>query len=149
MSRICGIKLEVIAPNHDQIDLLNLLLEAGWRPGFQGNISFLPVGDNQDYDWQSKPSTEWQDVYSILVEKVRGGEQIGIDLTWEETNIGGTFHFELDEDRKIIWTVWYANRPLLANCEWLTDHSWFKERIVPTFLKAGIEIAYAEDTDIY
>jgi len=56
------------------------LIEGGWTTIDHGGVTYLPVGDSGDYDWQTAPLA-LSDVHDLFIEKQNANEVIGIVLT--------------------------------------------------------------------
>ena len=154
MSRTCGVTIEIKASKPDRIDMLSNLLDYGWSVNCNNQIQYLPLGDDDDYDWQFAPLDTWQNIYEIIKQKDKRNERLGLDLCWQNTSVGGSFLIDpLSTTAKIsnirLWTTWYAQRPKLENCDWITNQSWFIQRIIPPLLENGLFVASVESSDIY
>ena len=67
-------------------DVLKIFQQIGWyiyNP--QGKVEYLPIGDDDEYDWQCDEISE-SELYDIISKKIAGKEQIGINLFY----YGGT-----------------------------------------------------------
>ncbi|HOQ01556.1 MAG TPA: hypothetical protein PK604_12200 [Acetivibrio clariflavus] len=52
-----------------------------------GKVSFLPLGDNDDYDWQSE-EIDLEQLMDIIDKKEKQNEVIGVILYWDKSSIG-------------------------------------------------------------
>jgi hypothetical protein len=148
MSHTCGIILNLETTQHSRLDLLLLLMRYGWQ--FDG--LYLPLGDNDIYDWQALPASEWSTVLAILKTKEVQHERLALGLHWREQLIGGTFHIDpvaASQRTYRLWTVWSAHRPRLMDDYWFTDHGWYLTRIIPAFEPSGLSIVSIECSDVY
>ncbi|NUU74527.1 hypothetical protein [Paenibacillus xylanilyticus] len=73
-----------------RMTILRKLEEFGWSYNDHGKVTFLPVGDVDDFDWQHE-CIPVEELYKILAIKDNEGELIGVAMTWKDTSIGGTF----------------------------------------------------------
>lgn len=116
------------------IDLFECLINNGWNYSCNGKITYLPVGDHGDYDWQCHQMSVNQ-LREIMKEKLLHNEVIGITMTWENTEIGGDFLFWPDGNLSLIVN---KNRKILINQ--FTDVSWYISRILPVFNTGNIQL---------
>lgn len=116
--------------------IIKKLLHYGWTFNDSGRVSYLPLGDSDNYDWQFE-NIDTQSLIAILDEKEKKGEVIGVSMTWKETNIGGSFLFFKNGEVSISLII---NRKLLDNMRH-TDVSWYLKRLLPVFNQEdGIEL---------
>ena len=114
------------------------LLNNGWTLNDNGKISYLPVGDDGDYNWVSE-SINIDELINILDEKERRNESIGVSLTWGDTNIGGTLliwdkeslSFNLSINRKII------NQDSSMG---ITDVNWYLEKLISGLINEKFKV---------
>lgn len=118
------------------IELIEKLINSGWSINDNGHISFLPYGDGEDYNWTWCDIGEWSNVLSIIDKKTKGGETIGLALTWKETNIGGELLVLNDENK--VWFSLSCNRKSLTNENNYTDFVWYLDKLVPILCKTGL-----------
>lgn len=152
MSRQCGVAITIQLSHESALDVLLLLLNNGWSATYGGHITYLPLGDKDDFDWQFTSATNWSDILTVLRHKQMADERLGLALFWQESGIGGTFHIEPDTtypNGLRIWTLWNPDRPRLPDCDWFTDHGWFLHRILPILIRSDIFIAVVECGDVY
>jgi len=71
------------------VEIIKFLLLKGWSINDHGKMSFLPVSDGGNYDWKREPIDE-KKLLTLLNKKERLGEPLGICITWEDSNIGGS-----------------------------------------------------------
>jgi len=118
--------------NQSPIELIKVLLSSGWTLNDHGGISYLPVGDNGDYDWILSEKISQNELMKILEEKEKTKELIAVVLTWKDTNIGGSFHFYNPEEISMILNV---NRQILygPNNFKTTNFNWYLSRLIPVF----------------
>ena len=121
------------------IELLKILLHGGWTLNDHGGISYLPIGDNDDFDWVIQAQISQNELMQILEEKEQKNERIGIVLTWQETNIGGSFMFESSNEISISLTI---NRKIVCgeNSFKMTDGNWYLLRLLPLFHENNIKV---------
>ena len=144
MSHSASIDLHLARPLANVSSALSSLKQAGWKADDGGEISYLPLGDDGDFDWRSAPLDEGSLVDTIVQSKERAGELVGIVLTWEDSGVGGQFLF--NPDHRSVNVVLSNNRKLLDGCERFTDLSWYLSRILPAFVGC-IESLTCEEAD--
>src|SRR6266568_8817655 len=89
MSRTASVTIELgraVPPR----ELVSLLLEAGWTYDCYGSIHYLPLGDNDAFNWQIEPLDRWSEVWDTLERKERNAELIGLGLSWRDAGVGGS-----------------------------------------------------------
>ena len=62
------------------VEVLKIFQQIGWyiyNP--QGKVEYLPIDDDDEYDWQCEEKTE-SELYDNISKKTAGKEQIGINL---------------------------------------------------------------------
>jgi len=124
------------------VEILELLTKQGWNINNNGNTLYLPLGDDDDFDWQEAVINK-EELFSIIVQKEEQQEIIGIGLTWENTDIGGTLLIHSNNLLSFSLTI---NRKVLSNN--ITDVNWYLERILPCFETNLITVerfAFAQD----
>lgn len=123
------------------IAILQKLLQFGWTFSDYGMVSYLPVGDNDDYDWQ-RENISTDSIMKILSIKEQKKENIGVVLTWKDTDIGGQFLLWNDGNLSINLTM---NLKRLDGIDEInniniTDVSWYFARIIPAFIDKELSV---------
>lgn len=117
------------------IDILKAFKKIGWDiHNLEGKIEYLPVGDNDKYDWQWEKMSETT-FYDIISTKIANKEQIGVDLFY----IGGIEGISLlaYNTNQISLSV-TINRKLID--ERHTDMVWYLNNIVYRLMDIGVEL---------
>jgi hypothetical protein len=138
MSHAAGINISMSSNTKSIIELIEILLNNGWSVKDQGHISYLPLGDEDAFNWQHVVIPSWSKVVETLKQKEKNREMIGLVMTWKDANIGGEFLFFPDGRQLAI--SWSVNRRTLKHCADFTDHSWYLSRILTPLLKECIVI---------
>ena len=138
MSHAAGINISMSSKTKSTIELIEILLNNGWSVKDQGHISYLPLGDEDAFNWQHVAIPSWPKIVEILKQKEKNCEMIGLVMTWKDANIGGEFLFFPDGRQLAI--SWSVNRRTLKHCADFTDHSWYLSRILTPLLKECIVI---------
>lgn len=122
------------------ISLIQILLDGGWNLlKNEDKIADLPMGHNNASKLIININNISKDeIIKTIAEKIYPQEPISIILTWQDTNIGGTFIFQPNEKLTINLTL---NRKTINefNCE-ITDSNWYFARILPLFYENNIEV---------
>lgn len=127
-----------IQPASSHLAALHSLLAAGWDPNDHGILRYLPIGDDDDFDWNSTPICDLSSVMAEVEAKVKNGEMVGIVLMFENTLVGGEWLFFPNGDvtfspsvnRRVVDghsdVEWYLHRilPALARSEAIKVESW-------------------------
>ncbi|MGI9279808.1 MAG: hypothetical protein ACR2PX_09270 [Endozoicomonas sp.] len=115
--------------------LIQMFLDAGWTLNDSGKVSFLPIGDNDDFDWQSKQLTEHA-LMELVAVKVKRGELVGVVFTWKDTMSGGEVLFHTDSSFSMTLSM---DRKVIGKSR-RTDVTWFLERLDRIFSDKNIDI---------
>ena len=70
------------------VDIIKLFQQIGWdiyNP--HGKVIYLPVGDDDMYDWQCEEISEIK-LFDIISEKIAKKEQVGVDLFYNNSTEG-------------------------------------------------------------
>jgi hypothetical protein len=108
------------------VSLIEKLKESNWHLDDNGQISYLPLNDDDNFDWKSLSLEEEELVLKIVREKENQGELIGLVFTWDDTQIGGQFLI----NNSTLSLIPSLNRQKINNSNF-TDRSWYLERLVP------------------
>lgn len=123
----------------EQLDIIDVLNNAGWTTTDHGKISYLPLGDTEMFDWQFQHDISHEELYSILNNKQAAGETIGIVMSWQNTNIGGIFLVYPNNEISISLSI-NRQKMLLENKYSLTDFNWYLAKLLPPLENAfGVE----------
>ena len=140
MGRSASIDFKVQQFTSRTLDVVHALLEGGWSYDDNGHIQYAPLGDLECSDWQWAGLHEWEMVCNIIRKKEQHDEMIGLSLGWgdDQDNSGCIFLFRPTECLIMIIINW--NRRCIAESPDLTDYTWYLQRLVPPFEKAGLRI---------
>jgi hypothetical protein len=130
----------------DPLKLLDILANVGWTLSDSENICYLPLGDNDSFNWKSVPISTFASVQQELYQKLKSSELIGICLTWENSGVGGQLLY--DVSKKNLGFVWNINRRRREDSEKYTDFSWYEEKLVNALKAAHVEIIAVHSKDI-
>lgn len=133
MSRDFGFKFHF----HGEVNVrrvLDSLEGAGWKPDDHGSVNYLVEPDF--FEWESMELANVAAAYGCLSAAQEAGLSCAIMLTWEDTQIGGSFIFMPSRGEVIlsplINTVHRSDFPILI------DFEWYLGRLAPAFGSVGI-----------
>ena len=114
----------------NSLDKIETLINAGWTLNDHGKFSYLPIGDQDNFDWHIQDDISFFQLTEIIKAKEQSKETVGIVMTWETTLIGGTvliyqnetISINLDINRK---TIVFKDNYII------TDFQWYLERLLP------------------
>jgi hypothetical protein len=100
----------------------------GWALDDGGEVRYLPLGDDGDYDWRTAGLESRDKVLREILEKSQLGEVLGFTMTWLATGVGG--EFLVFPDGQVVMTPSIGRRQIAGG---LSDVSWYLDRIAPVF----------------
>lgn len=122
------------------IKILQKLLKFGWTLQHDGRMFYLPLGDDDMFDWTDEKMSVVS-FMKILEEKERRNELIGVRLTWQDTKRGGNILLQNSENMSkssmydnILFSL-DANRKILNDDKFLKiiDVNWYLTKLLPIF----------------
>ncbi|MBO5522822.1 MAG: hypothetical protein J5986_03960 [Roseburia sp.] len=122
------------------IDVINLLNELGWKYyDTEKNIEYLPLGDDDDFDWQ-KDYLSANELQELVNKKQDNFERVGLNLYYENAREGITL---LAKNTKEIVIDLNINRRTVENSrESITDIGWYFNNIIQRFQERQCPIDY-------
>lgn len=131
MSLDTSINIKLVRKGDKKIDsiiLIKDLISGGWNIINHNSISYLPIGDNGDYDWQENDITLY-DFLNIVRTKEENSEAIGVMAMWKDSEIGGSFL--IYSNLEITFSICINRKKIkLGNNEEMTDINWYIERLI-------------------
>lgn len=124
-----------IVPSTISITAIQGLIGIGWTFDSDGNVFYLPLGDDDQFNWKTE-FIHQEDLFNILKRKAELFELIGVSMTWQKSNVGGDFLFRSDGSISIALSI---NRKTITGCS-STDLSWYLERLLPGFSRVNLLI---------
>lgn len=107
------------------VDVLKVFQQIGWNIyNSQEMIEYLPVGDDDNYDWQCTKMSITK-FYDIIADKIANKEQIGVNLFYDN---GGEGICLLAYNTNQIILSLSINRRVIG--ERHTDMEWYLKNIV-------------------
>lgn len=133
MSIIANIDVNLNKTQISSIEVIQILIQKGWSMLHDNYVSYLPLGDKDEADWQAKENMSFEQIATILTAKEAQKEIIGIMLTWQSTNIGCDFLFFPDQQYTKFSIILDPNRPVIAltNNYLITNFQWYLEKLLP------------------
>ncbi len=123
------ISMEIKFSNTDDvIEILKRFKKSGWNIcDSKGRISYLPIGDNDDYNWQDIYLSD-EDFYNIVRIKQQNEEVIGIILFWKDNKTGITLLF-INKDSIIVSFSINQRKIDMNDSRSMTDVNWYIDHI--------------------
>ncbi len=121
--------------SEDIVDVLRIFQQIGWyiyNP--QGKVEYLPIGDDDEYDWQCKEISEIE-LYDIILKKIAKKEQIGINLFYSNGTEGISLMAYNTSQIMLSITI---NRKIVKGK--YTDMVWYLENIIYKFLNIDVRL---------
>ena len=123
-------------------DIIKLLNKIGW--GFKNEkMEYLPLNDNEMYDWQND-ALSYEKLFFIITQKQKKGENVGIILYHCKSDVGITFIAKSTDEVFLLLDI---NRKLIngdfSEISWggdYTDISWYIVNIAAELEKEGCVI---------
>lgn len=138
MSREAILEINCSRYSERIIDVINLFDESGWKYyDLENNIEYLPLGDEDEFDWQKKnlSARELKEIINIKQDKL---ERVGINLYYKNSDIGITLMAKNTEE--IIIDLNINRKTVKDNRESITDIGWYFDNIIQRFFEKGCPI---------
>lgn len=117
------------------IDILKAFKKIGWDIyNLEGKVEYLPVGDDDKYDWQWEKISETK-FYDIISTKLEYKEQIGVDLFYNGGIEGISLLAYNTNQISLSVTI---NRKLMDGRH--TDMVWYLNNIIYRLMDIGVEL---------
>lgn len=122
------------------IDVINLFNELGWKHyNSEEKIEYLPLGDNDDFDWQNNFLSE-KELQELINDKQDNLERVGINLYYENSVEGLTLLAK--NTKEIIIDLSINRRTVEHNRESITDIGWYFNNIIQKMKERECPIDY-------
>ena len=148
MSTMASIQWTFFPCPDNMVAVIQLMLAHDWTINDCGLMGFLPIHDYGMYNWQ-REEINIDKLMEVLKEKERLNEQLGVSITWKDTNIGGELLTYSADEMGLVITI---NRQVIPLSEGVTttDANWYIEKIKPIFTsESGITISSIRFSEIY
>ena len=127
--------LDCSAYSESIADILRIFQQIGWHiRNPQGKVEYLPIGDDDEYDWQCDEISE-RELYNIVSKKTARKEQIGVNLFY----CNGTEGISLlaYNTSQILLSIAINRKTIKGR---YTDMSWYLENIVYKLLNIDVRL---------
>ena len=154
MSVSASIGLRVVDVNSrivvSPLKVIDILSKNGWNlVSEHGYISYLPVNDNDMFDWTDS-KINIPNLMKILEQKEKNKELIGVCLGWKDTGTGGDLLIwdkDVARNKKIHTPISFVlngeRKPLADYGSFkITDVNWYLERLLPAFNQDDTLVEY-------
>lgn len=119
-------------------DVINVFEKVGWKYiNADNKVEYLPIGDDDDYDWQEEYMSK-EELKTLIDLKQKNGEKIGINLFYNDGTEGITL---LADDTRQVLLGLSINRRTLSDSEY-TDMGWYIERMLQKLREEKCQIDY-------
>ncbi|WP_342565754.1 hypothetical protein NST84_11785 [Paenibacillus sp. FSL R7-0345] len=120
-------------------DLIKQFVKEGWDyVNHNGEVTFLPLGDGDHFNWQSEVMNS-ACILNIIELKQAQQEIVGIQLLRRDSDIG--CDMLLFNANHIGFSLSIARKSVENQGEIdMTDFSWYLERVLPVFKYAGLQV---------
>ena len=140
MKNISLIKFDYSRYSERIIDVINLFNELGWKYyNGEKNIEYLPLGDDDDFDWQKKFLSE-KELKELINNKQDKYERIGLNLYYENSEEGLTLLTK--NTKEIVINLNINRRTIENNRESITDIGWYFNNIIQKFKERECPVDY-------
>lgn len=117
------------------VEVLKIFQQIGWyiyNP--QGKVEYLPIGDDDEYDWQCDEKSE-SELYDIISKKIASKEQIGINLFY--CNGAEGISLIACNTSQIILSITINRKTVKGK---YTDMAWYLQNIIYKFLDIDVRL---------
>lgn len=128
-ANICITLFKNNAKSISALEIIESLCHFGWSLTYNGYISYLKLGDRDDFDWQSDKHMDTTKLQEIILQKELAHELVGLILYWLTDDIGISCIIYPDS----ISVNFAMNRKTIkidGNYE-ITDFQWYLEKLLP------------------
>jgi hypothetical protein len=127
------------------LDVIKALLLDDWVNTEDAKVHYLPLYDNDQFNWKEAEPSDWEKILIELEQKSQSGEVIGIIILSKSLETGG--HFYLHPREKTLSISWHINRKQI-NGSLLTDFDWYESRLIKPMLKSNLKIGSIQSEDM-
>lgn len=122
------------------VDIIELFDELGWKYyDTKKNIEYLPLGDDDNFDWQKKFLSE-NELRKLINSKQDNFERIGLNLYYENSEEG--LILLAKSTKEIVINLSINRRTVDNNRESITDIGWYFDNIIQRFKERGCPVDY-------
>lgn len=142
MSREAYFIIDCSLYSDDICRIISALNSIGWKYSADGQSEYLPLHDNDSFDWKKDRLSD-DELFSVISEKQQAGELCGVILYHQETGRGVAL---LARNTKEIMINININRKTLQGD--FTDLSWYIETIAVKLEETGCTVQSVRYTEI-
>lgn len=144
MSREAMIVLNCRRYSRNIADIIEIFKKIGWEVRNKDNLTeYLPLRDNDQYDWQTSMLSD-DDLTELILQKKNNSEKVGINLFYEHSDIGISMLAETTAEIILSLNI---NRQTVSDSNNITDICWYFNNIVLKLHNAGCCIDYFQFSD--
>lgn len=107
-------------------EIIEILLQNKWNILKNKRITYLPFNDDDMFDWTAS-NISVNEFLKLVDEKENARELIGVELYWENTDIGGHLLLSSGTDFSFEWNI---NTIYLDSELKIPDFNWYSENII-------------------
>ncbi|GLC81341.1 hypothetical protein [Lacrimispora brassicae] len=119
-------------------EIIILLLRFGWNIEKNSKITFLPLNDDDMFDWTSSNIT-FDDFIKLVEKKENAKEIVGVELYWQSTDIGGHLLMYNNSDFSFEFNI---NTKYVEEMIKIPDFNWYAEKTIPCLNQGGRMMEY-------
>lgn len=117
------------------VDILKIFQQIGWGIyNLQGKVEYLPIGDDDEYDWQCEDISDIN-LYDVISRKIAKQEQVGVNLFYNN-GVEGISLMAYTTDQIMLSIA--INRKTVK--EKYTDMIWYLENIIYRLFDIGVRL---------
>lgn len=107
-------------------DIIEILLQNSWNILKNEKITYLPFNDDDMFDW-TVSNISANEFLKLADKKENVKELIGVELYWENTDVGGHLLLSSGTDFSFVWNI---NTIFLESELKIPDFNWYAEKTI-------------------
>lgn len=115
--------------------IINDLILDKWSIFKDENITYLPIDDNEMFNWSSE-KMEYDEFMNLIANKNKEKDIIGVVLYWNKTNIGITLLFNNSDSKNLSIGIDF-DRKYIDEESKTVDFNWYFSNIMPAIMKSN------------
>lgn len=140
MSREAMLEINCSRYSEKIIDIISLFNKMGWKYfNSKGEVEYLPLGDDDDYDWQKSVLSD-DEVRKVINSKQEHSEKIGLNLYYNNSFVG--ISLLADNTSQILLNLNINRKTINDTRDALTDVTWYIKHIVQKLEAEGCTIEH-------
>jgi len=145
MSKESSISIKLYSENNlKSYTILDLLINFGWSCCIDNSQIYLPLNDNDEWNWLKEPFN-FDNLKKIIISKSMADEVLGVKILWRESNnIGGILL--IYPDLSVTFSL-IGNR--VEDQSGVTDFSWYIGKLIPAIINNNINIIEISCSEYY